>query len=63
MTRLEFHKDIHVAFRPEIVSKDRTEKRQSPDMMSAAELGNDFAGNGYPWTHVTPVTEFVQARP
>lgn len=40
MPLLEFHQDIHVAVRPEIVPEDRAEKGQPPDMVSPAELGD-----------------------
>ena len=46
MALLEFHQDIHVAVRTEIVTEDRPEQGEFPDVMPSAKSGNRLAING-----------------
>jgi hypothetical protein len=38
LARLEFHQNVYVAFRSEIIAKDRAEQRQTPDVVTLTKL-------------------------
>jgi hypothetical protein len=44
---LEFHQNVHVAVRPEVITQDRAKQGQLADVMAAAEICNVFFRNVY----------------
>jgi hypothetical protein len=59
---IEFDEHIHVAAWPEVVTQDRSEQRQLPDVMPAAKLRDTVSGNFYPRASHFAQNSFATAK-